>query len=128
MSTASEINHPDYLSGRIGGDYIFFGIARSYSPPQNPIDKEKINVDWSTVDDDQTLIKSANKTRLHRHPIDEEDPVIPAVLKNKVRVIAKRNNPHLEGINRFLRVELLDEFYFIEPKGWRHIHENLSAD
>ena len=23
MSTASEINHPDYLSGRIGGGYIF---------------------------------------------------------------------------------------------------------
>ena len=73
-------------------------------------DKEKINFNWSTVDHDQTLIKSVNKTVLHRYPINEVNPEIPAVLKNKVRIVAKYNNPHLDSINRFLTVELLDEF------------------
>ena len=127
MSTASEISHPDYLSGNISGVYIFFGIARSYSPPKNSKGDDKINADWSTVDEDQTLIKSANKPRLYRRPIDEEDPKIRDVQK-KLRVIAKHNNPHLEGINRFLQLELLDEFYFIKPKGWCRINESLSVD
>ena len=36
---------------------------------------------------------------------------------------------HEDGdLNRFVKSELLNEFYFIEPKGWRRIHELQSAD
>ena len=62
------------------------------------------------------------------HPTDEEDPEIPVVQKNKVRIITKCNNPPLEGINPFLQLKLLDEFYFIETKGWSRINESLSVD
>ena len=34
MSTASEINHPDYLSGKISGVYIFL-VLQEVTVPQN---------------------------------------------------------------------------------------------
>ena len=33
MSTASEISHPDYLSGKISGVYIFFWNCKELQPP-----------------------------------------------------------------------------------------------
>ena len=126
-STARELDHPDYKTGKIEGAYIFWGIVRKYS--QTTASRtERIWVDWSQVEEGHTLIKSDNNKILHRHPMDKELVNIPAVLKHKVRIIAKCNNPHLEGINRFLKIELLEEFYFIKPHGWRRIHESLTAD
>ena len=105
---------------KISGAYVFFGIVRSYSEV-GPNEKEKFIVDWPAVETGHTLIKSANKNILHRHPIQNYADIRP-VTYNKVRIIAKCNNPHLSGINDFLKVELLEEFYYIEPDGWRRIH------
>ena len=116
------------MTGNIIRGYIYFGIAKSYCTAEFFNDNEKINVNWSTVEHDQISIKSAKKTILHRHLIDEANPEILAVLKNKVHIFEKYNNPHLDGVDHFLIVELLNEFYFIEPDIWRQIHESWSAD
>ena len=63
------------------------------------------------------------KEFFHRYSVIRRKIIIPSVLKEKMRIVTKCNNPHLEGINRFLKVELLDEFYFIEPVGWSRINE-----
>ena len=127
MSTARELDHPDYKTGKIDGAYIFFGIVRKYSQTTVP-QRERIWVDWSQVEKGHTLIKSENKKILNRHEIEDDAIDLPAVLKHKVRIIAKCNNPHLDGVNTYLKLELLDEFYFIKPHGWRRIHESLTAD
>jgi len=130
MSTAAELHHLDYVTQKISGAYIFFGIVRSYSTEGNDDEKEKVNVDWSAVETGHTHIKSENKNILHRHPIKNYAVIVPPVSKDKVHIVAKSNNPHLLGINEWLKMELLDEFYFIENEGWRRVHalSKRSAD
>ena len=130
MSTAAELQHLDYVTQNISGAYIFFGIVRSYSTVGNDNEKEKVNVDWSAVETGHSHIKSENKNILHTHPIKNYAVNVPPVSKDKVHIVAKSNNPHLLGINEWLKMELLDEFYFIEPDGWMRIHalSKRSAD
>ena len=59
-STARETGHPDYMSGRIDGGYIFFSIVQSYSREGKQNQKEMINVGWSSVEAGHDLIKIAN--------------------------------------------------------------------
>ena len=75
-------------------------------------------VEWSAVEKGHTVVNSENKTLMtigERSNIQVEIHPTP---KNKVRVIAKSNNPQLEGVNRFMKKALLDEYWFVEPKGW----------
>ena len=102
-----EISHPDYNSKKIDGGYIF-GIVRYYSTDDSCPYKELLNANWSDVEEFHTLIKSGNKNILHMHPMNKKEVIIPAVLKENILILAKCNNPHLEGINRFLKVELLN--------------------
>ena len=46
-----------------------------------------------------------------------------SVLTHKARVVTLRKIPHPDGINRFLKEDILNEFYFIEPNGWRRIND-----
>ena len=120
-STAREFEHYNYQTQKISGAYVFFDNVRSYSEV-GPNEKEKVIVDWSVVETGHTLIKSANKNILHRHPIQNYAVDIHPVTYDNVHIIGKCNKPHLSGINDFLKVELLEEFYYIEPDGWRRIH------
>ena len=52
---------------------------------------------------------------MYKYPIDQKEVDIQTVSKDKVQILAKCNNPHLYGIDRFMKVELLDEFYSVEP-------------
>ena len=62
MSTARELDHPDFKTGKIDGAYIFFGIVRKYSQTTVP-QRERIWVDWSQVEKGHSLIKSENKKK-----------------------------------------------------------------
>ena len=72
------------------------------------------------VDDVHKFTKSKKKDVKFEGQTGEIHSIL--VLKNKTRVFALRNNPHLDGINRFLKEALLDEFYFVEPNGWSRIY------
>ena len=74
-----------------------------------------INVEWSPIEDGHTLIKIKKKDIKFEGQIREFHFI--SVLKNKTRVIVLRNNLYLDGIKRFLKEVILDEFYFIEPTG-----------
>ena len=124
-STASEIGHPEYQCGRIGGAYVFFGLIVG-----NPEDRSSklfnknpdyINVRWSAVENGHTLVKSANKDVKHEMQI--VDNTVIAVQKGKLRTIVRYNNPHLDSINSFVKEAILLEFYFIEPHGWCYVHD-----
>ena len=90
--------------------------------------KKRINIDWTSVELGHTLIKSENRNVLHRHLLDHVHIDILTVLINKMRIVTKSKDPHLDGIDCYLELELLDEFYFIKPKGWRRVNELRSAD
>ena len=60
-SIVRETNHPDYYSKKFYGGYIFFVISRYYSMDDTESLQELVVVDYSTVEDCQTLIKSENK-------------------------------------------------------------------
>ena len=42
-------------------------------------------------------------------------------MKKNVYIVDVKNDPHLDGINPFLKDALLDEFYFIKPRVWCEI-------
>ena len=124
-STAAEIGHPDYKSSRIGAGYIFFGLVVGNPEDQSSIyfnkNPDYINVKWCATEPGHTLIKSANISV----KIDTQifDQAIIAVMKENIRTIARRHNPHLENVNMFIKTALLEEYYFVEPLGWCCVYD-----
>ena len=109
-STTYEMGHPDYAFCRISKVYVFFSIV--VTGPWN-WSSNYINVEWSFVEDGHMLIKSEKEDVKFEGHAREIHLIL--VLKHKAQVVALRNNPHLDGVNRFLKEALLNEFYFIEP-------------
>ena len=101
-STAKELNHPDYTSGRVNPGYILFGVVRGG-------DKDTVLVSWNkpepifckntgVVNHDTKLIEYADRTL--------------------VRVVAKSDDQQITKMNNFLRAAIYHEFFFKKGVGW----------
>ena len=118
-STAFELKHPDLKRGVIGRPYIFFGIVQSYTTTyyvgratKEHTNSRIFNVDWSGVETCHNLIKCAKKNVGDVKEKSKINSVLPTHV-DKVCVIAKQNNPYLDGMNGFLKDAILTEYYFI---------------
>ena len=51
---------------------------------------------------------------------EEDNRVIyhTATMRKNMYIVSVNNDPHLDGINRFLKDALLDDLYFVKPRGW----------
>ena len=140
MATAGEIGHPALEYGAIAKSYIFFGIVKYFN--YEKWDKcgedgsweeyvkrtERVTVNWMTIEEGCRRYIDRNSPK-PIDPISDYDVYVDVspVLKDKVKVIAKRNSSDLHKINGFLKKAINKKFYFVKPEGWtEHVSESKS--
>ena len=80
-------------------------------------------VDWAQVEELHTPIKSANANFNRFCSSNGCIRTFKPVSKNNLSLLAKADNPHLDGINAFVKVAVLDNFFFVAPHGWYRVKD-----
>ena len=107
--------------------YTIFGIFKSYAVEIRTSKQEYINMEWLTVENGNSLIKS-KKEVLDKTECENKEIHIPSVSKDNVRILVKCNNSHLEWVNQFLKLAILDKYYFQKQMGWKQIYEYVVCN
>ena len=140
MANAKDLKHPEYINGRISGYYIFFGIVTALNVTYDPNKlngiwgappSDELIVDWIGVENGHSLIKSDNALDNSLFDSSAKKFKVSAVSRKKVHLLADATNPHLDGLNYFLKSAVLESYFYIKPHGWceiRHSHKLLYKD
>ena len=136
MGTASAIDHPDFHNGKVSSSYLFFGIVKGTHHNSvctkectnilthgNVTTADTVHVNWAQVEEGHTPIKSANAKFIRFCSSNGCIRTFKPVSKNSLSLLAKADNPHLDGINAFVKVAVLDNFFFVAPHGWYRVKD-----
>ena len=101
--------HSDLVNGRIGRVYIFFGIVVDHTSYDALIGISLYtSVEWALVEKGHTLVKSEQKDIKMEEDVKIGHTIVSST--DKIRIVAKNNKPHLDGINKTINNILLNEF------------------
>ena len=113
MASVSDIGHPAFKAGIVGCSYVMLGCVVEF-----------VYVSWNTGTKDENwdgIVDQHEHLRVRWLDVgaksDEDWEVTPAVTQ-WLKVIAKKVDGSLEGINNFMKVEIRDNFFHTHNKGW----------
>jgi len=113
MASASDIGHPAFKAGIVGCSYVMLGYVVEF-----------VYVSWNTGMKDENwdgIVDQHERLRVRWLDVgaksDEDWEVTPAVTQ-WLKVIAKKVDGKLSGINDFMKVEIRDNFFHTNNKGW----------
>ena len=116
MATASDIGHPAYSAGVIGCSYVMFGSVVEF-----------VYMDWDTGNCDEDwdgIILQHERIRVKWMDVGgkrEEDWDVTPVVTQWLKVIGKKGDDRLDGINVFVKEEIVKSFFHSKKGGWSAI-------
>ena len=134
MCTAREADHPFYEEGIIDKAFILFGIVKAFSVAkwntqmsaatysQNENMRDKLIVMWMMIEhglDRYVDTRSRMPSYFAGDNIYTDKRVAPPPVQiNQVTVLAKRNEPDLKHLNKFVTAEVEKLYNRGVPEGW----------
>ena len=112
-----EVMYPYFFNSRVGRAYILCCIIVNHTGYGTLIGTHLYtNVELAPVEEMHTLVKSEWKDIKTEEDVNIGHTIVTST--DKIRIVAKNNNPYLDGIKTTLKSTLLDDFYFVNPPGW----------
>lgn len=113
MATASDIGHPAYSSGVIGCSYVMFGSVVEF-----------VYMDWDTGNCDEDwdgIILQHERIRVKWMDVGGKrggNWYVTPVVTQWLKVIGKKGDDRLDGINVFVKEEIMKSFFHSKKEGW----------
>ena len=139
MSTAKNIHHPAVRYRSINPAYLILGVVKSYTyvkwvTPKGTSDwagyknnHERLVVEWQTVDAVSTGQRYVDTNHPSPPPLFNNPSLvdfyvdIPPAHVDNLNVVCKRNSANIEGLNDYMKAEIVKAFVWDVDYGWRHI-------
>ena len=113
MAFASDIVHPAFKQGIIGCSYVVLGSVEGF-----------VYQRWDTGMKDENwdgVVQQHERLKVNWLDVkgvsDEDWGVAPAVTQC-VKVLAKKGDAKLEGLNIFMKKEIIENFFHTKQSGW----------